>query len=260
MKKLLLSLMVLSGLEKSIQALDALNSFDTPKQSKFVVRTMNYDDKDEIEQVAALFDDPDNCEMTGGKSPEDLKDLIAAVSGDIHDISKAYQDYKNSFKQYATTESSLDIETILSFEEYQKQELEYLLEWYSGYKVFVCMDQANVAGVIILNYDPEKGDDYVYIATVAVNPVYRRQGVASQMLSYVEGLYNTDVERFELCVYKNNPNAIGCYEKFGFRKERDMQDVQKSYVMQALLYLIGMNNSDDDESSLYTMVKKTSKA
>lgn len=58
-------------------------------------------------------------------------------------------------------------------------------------------------------------DDELHINTLAVQQVFRRQGVASSLLGAV--LERTGVTRATLEVRRSNTAALALYEKFGFR-------------------------------------------
>ena len=62
----------------------------------------------------------------------------------------------------------------------------------------------------------KKSSKLGWIATIAVLPEYRRQGIASDLLSRCEG--KMGVERIRLCVRLENTSAIQLYKRFGYRQ------------------------------------------
>ncbi|NWF86528.1 GNAT family N-acetyltransferase [Candidatus Bathyarchaeota archaeon] len=76
----------------------------------------------------------------------------------------------------------------------------------------------HVVGVFILR---EKSDT-LYISSLAVNPFYRKLGIATHILSYSEKLAKQMYKQWlELTVLKMNKPALRLYLKWGFRVKEE---------------------------------------
>jgi len=64
--------------------------------------------------------------------------------------------------------------------------------------------------------DPRKSSDYSWIATIAVLPDYRRQGIGRELLRACENKLVTP--RVRLCVRIDNGGAIRLYESEGYQR------------------------------------------
>lgn len=62
----------------------------------------------------------------------------------------------------------------------------------------------------------QRSNDIAWIATIGVLPEFRRQGVASSLLSACET--QLDVSRIKLSVRRGNVGAIRLYEGFGYQR------------------------------------------
>ncbi|NLI56128.1 GNAT family N-acetyltransferase [bacterium] len=67
----------------------------------------------------------------------------------------------------------------------------------------------------------DKGD--YYISNIATYPSFRGMGLGTKLLTFSEDVAkNRKIKRLVLEVEKENENAIKVYEKFGFKKEKDL--------------------------------------
>jgi len=67
----------------------------------------------------------------------------------------------------------------------------------------------------------DKGD--YYISNIATYPSFRGMGLGTKLLTFSEDVAkNRKMKRLVLEVEKENKNAIRVYEKFGFKKEKDL--------------------------------------
>ena len=67
----------------------------------------------------------------------------------------------------------------------------------------------------------DKGD--YYISNIATYPSFRGMGLGTKLLTFSEDVAkNRKMKRLVLEVEKENENAIKVYEKFGFKKEKDL--------------------------------------
>ena len=62
----------------------------------------------------------------------------------------------------------------------------------------------------------KKSSDMGWIATIAVLPEYRRQGIAAALLMQCES--QMDLHRIRLCVRLGNTSAIQLYQDFGYQR------------------------------------------
>jgi predicted lactoylglutathione lyase len=66
-------------------------------------------------------------------------------------------------------------------------------------------------------------DDSVYISCVAIDPAYRRQGIARAAMTYI--LEKTkDASRIDLVTHPENANALRLYTSLGFKNNPDFSD------------------------------------
>ena len=89
-------------------------------------------------------------------------------------------------------------------------------------RIFVAKSNNNVAGyafveIIRVNVPMMQKIKYIYIHDIAVDKQYRKNGVASKLIEYVEGYGKTiGVDRVELAVHLFSKSAISLYEKKGY--------------------------------------------
>ncbi len=81
-----------------------------------------------------------------------------------------------------------------------------------------------IAGLI--SYEKQwKGDNNAYISFVAVNPVFRNMGLASELITLLEGQMRFEgMERMYVCTWSTNHSALALYGKKGFSKARVIKD------------------------------------
>lgn len=84
--------------------------------------------------------------------------------------------------------------------------------------------------------DVRRLEGVAWIATVAVLPEYRRQGIGSKLLAACEA--QIPVSKIRLCVRPSNEVAIRLYEEFGYSKvgewTRYYQDGESALVMEKI--------------------------
>jgi ribosomal-protein-alanine N-acetyltransferase len=75
---------------------------------------------------------------------------------------------------------------------------------------------AEVGGRVAGHVGVWRALDELHITTLAVDPDYRRRGIASALMEAVFERYGAEYDEFTLEVRENNFAAINLYEKFGF--------------------------------------------
>jgi len=84
--------------------------------------------------------------------------------------------------------------------------------------------------------DVRRGEGVAWIATIAVLPEYRRQGIGAELLSACEAQIPSS--RIRLCVRPSNEEAIRLYEKRGYSRagewRRYYQDGESALVMEKM--------------------------
>lgn len=63
-----------------------------------------------------------------------------------------------------------------------------------------------------------------YLATLAVTPEHRDEGVGTRLLRYVEEFFRTDARHLFICVSSFNPDARRLYERVGFTPVGPIED------------------------------------
>lgn len=81
-----------------------------------------------------------------------------------------------------------------------------------------------IAGLI--SYEKQwKGDNNAYISFVAVNPVFRNMGLASELITLLEEQMRFEgMERMYVCTWSTNHSALALYGKKGFSTARVIKD------------------------------------
>lgn len=80
---------------------------------------------------------------------------------------------------------------------------------------FSCHFDAFLVDKTHLCYDKS----YVEIAELYVREEYRRQGVATKLMNYIENIFKErNIKKFQLLTGKDNTAARAFYEKFGYKK------------------------------------------
>lgn len=97
--------------------------------------------------------------------------------------------------------------------------------------------EGEIAGYVGMYQAADEGD----ITNIAVSPVYRRRGVAAELITYLieEGIRNQLV-CINLEVRESNSAAISLYEKYGFenlgiRKNFYEKPVENAVIMKKIL-------------------------
>lgn len=83
---------------------------------------------------------------------------------------------------------------------------------------YLMIDDGNVAGYAMasLNFTTEYGGICVWLEDLYIKPEFRRKGIGSALLSFLETQYPQAV-RFKLEAEPENEGAISCYERHGYR-------------------------------------------
>jgi len=113
------------------------------------------------------------------------------------------------------------------------------------YKNFVIEEQNEVIGYIMLYYIQDEG----HITNFAINPLFRKKGYATKLLSYVIDYFKKkSIVEFFLEVRESNKVAINLYRKFGFeiigRRKRYYSDTNED----AFIMHLDLNRKKDTEN------------
>ena len=100
-------------------------------------------------------------------------------------------------------------------------------------KIVVCDCDGIIAGFAILNHisKPESpfsyARDFLDIDEFCVDVHYRRQGIATQMIQYIQDYAkNEDFTRIELNMWEFNQEALAFYESIGFTTYRRFMEIK----------------------------------
>lgn len=63
-----------------------------------------------------------------------------------------------------------------------------------------------------------------YLATLAVLPQSRGEGVGTRLIQFVEDVFRADARHLFICVSSFNPDAQRLYERVGFRAVGPLED------------------------------------
>ena len=78
---------------------------------------------------------------------------------------------------------------------------------------------SQIVGAIIVGNDGRRG----YIYHTAVNPQYRKRGIARQLVeTSIQGLKQCGINKVALVVFDNNENGNAFWEKLGFTVREDL--------------------------------------
>ena len=90
-------------------------------------------------------------------------------------------------------------------------------------------------------------DDDIHITNLAVAPIFRKKGVASQLINFVmKEAKLISVSRVSLEVRMTNREAIKLYEKLGFNKGKILKEYYKiEDGIEMILRLKGGNNEEE---------------
>ena len=92
---------------------------------------------------------------------------------------------------------------------------------------FIAEENNNIIGVIIAGNDGRRG----YIYHTAVNPDYRKRGIARDLLNVaLEALGELDIIKVALVVFDRNEVGNAFWENQGFTKRNDLIYRNKSLV------------------------------
>ena len=100
-------------------------------------------------------------------------------------------------------------------------------------KIVVCDCDGIIAGFAILNHisKPESpfsyATDFLDIDEFCVDVHYRRQGIATQMIQYIQDYAkNEEFDRIELNMWEFNQEALAFYESIGFTTYRRYMEMK----------------------------------
>ena len=84
---------------------------------------------------------------------------------------------------------------------------------------FVACEDDKVVGVIMAGSDGRRG----YIYHTAVNPLYRKRGIATALVETVmQAMKNIGINKVALVVFEHNEDGNKFWEKLGFIKRNDL--------------------------------------
>lgn len=84
---------------------------------------------------------------------------------------------------------------------------------------FVAENEGSIIGVILAGNDGRRG----YIYHTAVDPSFRRQGVASSLVkAALEALKSCGINKAALVAFEKNESGNAFWEKLGFSKREDL--------------------------------------
>lgn len=90
---------------------------------------------------------------------------------------------------------------------------------------FVAVEDTEVAGVIMVGNDGRRG----YIYHTAVNPAYRKQGIATALVEKaMDALHKCGINKVALVVFEKNETGNAFWEKLGFTVREDLVYRNKS--------------------------------
>lgn len=84
---------------------------------------------------------------------------------------------------------------------------------------FVAEDETGIIGVIMAGHDGRRG----YIYHTAVNPQYRKKGIATALVEHVmSSLKSCGINKAALVVFGRNESGNAFWEKIGFTQREDL--------------------------------------
>ena len=112
---------------------------------------------------------------------------------------------------------------------------ENIIRKFGDYKqVFIATKEGKIVGFMGVSRSPMSKVRHIADFALGVLSDYKRQGVASKLLSFAENwLKEKGVKRVEMTVVAENKPAIACYEKNGYKHEGTRE---KSISMNGKLY------------------------
>jgi ribosomal protein S18 acetylase RimI-like enzyme len=90
------------------------------------------------------------------------------------------------------------------------------------YLVFVARRQGEPVGFALCHRRGVVGSPY--LATLAVTPDARGQGIGTRLLEHVERFFHGDARHLFICVSSFNPDARRLYERVGFKTVGPIED------------------------------------
>lgn len=92
---------------------------------------------------------------------------------------------------------------------------------------FVAEKDKELVGVIMVGHDGRRG----YIYHTAVNPQYRKQGIASKLVdAAIQALEQCGINKVALVVFDRNESGNAFWEKLGFSAREDLVYRNKTIV------------------------------
>lgn len=93
---------------------------------------------------------------------------------------------------------------------------------HAEYPMFVARTGDERCGFALVNRRGVVGSPY--LATLAVAPARRGQGVGAELVRYVEDYFRPDAAHLFLCVSSFNPRARRFYDRLGFAQVGELPD------------------------------------
>jgi len=100
-----------------------------------------------------------------------------------------------------------------------------------GYRYFLTYCNDKSVGYFAILEDSK--DSSLFLSKFYVHKDYRGQGVGRSCIAYIENICReSGLNRIWLTVNKYNTNSIKAYEKFGFKKVKELvQDIGNGFIM-----------------------------
>ncbi len=106
---------------------------------------------------------------------------------------------------------------------------EYALKLKAFANVYVIQD-SGIKGFVAF-YSNDVRYQYAYLAQIAINPNAQNLGLGTILLNKcIAKSKECDMQKLRLEVYKSNAQAIGFYERHGFKLECDMNESLLMYM------------------------------
>jgi ribosomal protein S18 acetylase RimI-like enzyme len=90
------------------------------------------------------------------------------------------------------------------------------------YPMYVARVEGECAGFALVNRRGVVGSPY--LATLAVAPGFRGQGIGTDLVHHVEDAFRGEATHLFLCVSSFNPRALTLYLRLGFRQVGELPD------------------------------------
>ena len=91
---------------------------------------------------------------------------------------------------------------------------------------FVALAEQRLVGTVLCGHDGRRG----FIYHLAVDPDFRRQGIATQMLDRcVDGLKEVGIEKCHVMVYKENESGLAFWRRAGWLDRPELVILSKMF-------------------------------